>query len=210
MEKILRKCLGCGIEATNEKELNNFIKDKYKPKNYFTKPWCKSCNAKNARIRKTGPVHGPFLIKRCSDCYSLAQSMIDMKNRFVKDKGCKYGYSNLCKSCNSKRAKTHAKENPEMLKKRIRKYTIKKYGISYEEYKNILIKQNNSCSICHINFDTINENPHIDHNHLCCPTPLNSCGKCVRGILCRRCNMFLGTVKDDIIILENAIQYLKR
>jgi hypothetical protein len=210
MEKIFRVCLGCGYKARNDEELKNFIKDKYKPNNYYTKPWCKKCNARNARIRKTGPINGPFLIRICKDCKTFPSSVEDMKDRFVRDKTLKIGYSNLCKPCNSKRAQDHAKENPEMHKKRIRRYAIKKYGISYDEYLNILKNQNNSCAICKINFDTIKENPHVDHNHLCCSTPIESCGKCVRGVLCRRCNMFLGTVEDDIIILSNAIKYLKR
>lgn len=210
MEKTLRVCLGCGLEAKNQKDLNNFIKDKYKPNNYFTKPWCKSCNAKNARIRNSGPIHGPFLMRICKDCGTFPSSIEDMKNRFVKDKTLKIGYSNLCKPCNSKRAQEHAKENPEMFRKRTRKYAIKKYGISYDEYLEILRNQNNSCAICHVDFDTANENPHIDHDHLCCSTALTSCGKCIRGLLCRRCNMFLGAAEDDIIILSNAIKYLKR
>jgi hypothetical protein len=209
MEKILRECLGCGHKAKNFEDLKNFVKDKYKTNNYYTKPWCKDCNAKNTRIRKSGPIHGPVLIRRCKECYSVAQSEQDMKKRFVKDKSLKIGYSNLCKACNSERVQKHAKENPEMFKQRVRRYSIKKYGISYEKYKEIIINQNNSCAICHISFESIKDNPHVDHDHSCCPTPLNSCGECVRGLLCRRCNMFLGTVSDDIIILESAIKYLK-
>jgi hypothetical protein len=132
-----------------------------------------------------------------------------MKNRFVKDKACKYGYSNLCKLCNSKRAQNHAKENPGIFRERKRRYIVGQYGISYEKYQQILINQNNCCAICKTNFETNKDYPHIDHDHSCCPTSTKSCGTCVRGLLCRRCNMFLGAVADDIMILESAIKYLK-
>lgn len=48
---------------------------------------------------------------------------------------------------------------------------------------------------------------HIDHDHSCCPGK-GSCGKCVRGILCRNCNVGLGFLKDSIPRLEDAISYL--
>lgn len=66
-------------------------------------------------------------------------------------------------------------------------------------------EQDNRCAICLKEFiDT----PHIDHNHECCP-PLKSCEKCRRDLLCGDCNLGLGRFKDDVEILERAIQYLK-
>ena len=209
MEKIFRECLGCGTQAKSEKELSNFVKDQYKPNNYYTKSWCKECHAKKARDRRHGPVYGPFLIRLCKDCGIFPSSEEEMKNKFVKDKTLKIGYSNLCKSCNSKRVQEHAEKNPEMFKKRTRRYKISQYGISYEKYQEILLKQNNSCAICKINFNNIKNNPHIDHDHSCCPDK-TSCGKCVRGLLCKKCNLFLGLATDDIMFLDNAIKYLRR
>lgn len=121
----------------------------------------------------------------------------------------KDGYSNLCKSCNSKRAQQHAKDNPEMFKIRIRKYAIKKYGIEYQDYLKIIEKQNNKCAICNISFNKINKQPHIDHNHSCCSEKIKSCGQCIRGLLCGKCNLLLGIANDDIMLLEKAIGYLQ-
>ncbi len=49
---------------------------------------------------------------------------------------------------------------------------------------------------------------HFDHDHSCCPGK-KSCGKCIRGLLCQRCNSTLGRVKDDPEILQGLIDYLK-
>lgn len=48
----------------------------------------------------------------------------------------------------------------------------------------------------------------IDHDHSCCPKNKRSCGKCVRGVLCRDCNLGIGHFKDDIDLLKRAIKYL--
>ena len=48
----------------------------------------------------------------------------------------------------------------------------------------------------------------IDHDHACCPRIGQSCGKCIRGLLCGNCNTALGSFKDDPRLLRAAIDYL--
>lgn len=49
---------------------------------------------------------------------------------------------------------------------------------------------------------------HVDHDHGCCPDG-NTCGRCVRGVLCHRHNVGLGRFRDSIQELQAAIRYLQ-
>lgn len=48
----------------------------------------------------------------------------------------------------------------------------------------------------------------VDHDHKCCPGR-TSCGKCVRGLLCRPCNTLLGRARDAIEFFARCIEYLQ-
>lgn len=58
------------------------------------------------------------------------------------------------------------------------------------------------------------ENLHLDHDHACCPRVKGSmeysCGKCVRGWLCRSCNLALGQLKDSPGLLRGLADYVTR
>lgn len=48
----------------------------------------------------------------------------------------------------------------------------------------------------------------VDHDHQCC-SGSESCGQCVRGLLCNNCNSTLGHAKDDLSRLKALILYLE-
>jgi len=95
------------------------------------------------------------------------------------------------------------KENPEEMHKKDRRWAMfKNYGISLEQYDEILQSQNGLCAICQC--PPGNGNGRylcIDHDH--------STGG-IRGLLCRKCNAALGLVSDSPETLNRMIAYLAR
>ena len=80
-----------------------------------------------------------------------------------------------------------------------------RYGITPEQYTEILEKQNGKCAICG-NEETAKHHKSKKVQKLAVDHCYKS-GK-VRGILCQDCNRGIGKFHDDISILENAIKYL--
>ena len=72
----------------------------------------------------------------------------------------------------------------------------RKYGITQDDFNNLVEAQDGLCGICGDELDKIN----IDHDH--------ESGK-VRGLLCTGCNTGLGHLGDNINGLEKALHYLK-
>ena len=86
-----------------------------------------------------------------------------------------------------------------------KKFIVKRYGITHEEYYEMLAQQNNGCKICG---STDNNNERCESNRLF----IDHCHKTnkVRGLLCSKCNHGLGQFNDDIDRLQKAIEYLKQ
>jgi hypothetical protein len=89
---------------------------------------------------------------------------------------------------------------------------LKKYKLTSEAYVELEKLQNGTCAICN-KPESNRKRLSVDHDHLCCPTTKNdvsTCGKCIRGLICFRCNTALGMIYDDIEILNSMISYLSK
>lgn len=84
-----------------------------------------------------------------------------------------------------------------------------KFGMTLEGYAEMLASQGGRCAICGSTDPGRSRkgNFAVDHDHACCPGQ-NSCGRCVRGLLCSDCNQGIGFLKDDPKVIESALDYL--
>jgi recombination endonuclease VII len=69
--------------------------------------------------------------------------------------------------------------------------------LTVSDYDELFNKQGGVCAICGL---ATKERLVVDHDH--------DTDK-VRGLLCRSCNVALGFMRDDIVRLAAAIEYLK-
>lgn len=65
-----------------------------------------------------------------------------------------------------------------------------RYGLSWDDYVDLLAFQGDACAVCRSSTPKGKGVWHVDHDHNCCPTSSESCGNCVRGILCSPCNSY--------------------
>lgn len=78
------------------------------------------------------------------------------------------------------------------------------YGITLEQYEELLEKQKHSCGVCKRHKSLFKTNLAVDHEH-----GKGENGGVVRGLLCTNCNRrVIGRHKDHQIYL-NAAEYLK-
>lgn len=186
-----KQCTSC----REHKEISHF--HKYSKAQDQLKPWCKVCvkaydiqegdatRIFPRKLDKNGNIH-------CRNCgeYFKEEQMKEAKVGMYK--GLSY-----CLEC-----------APLLGHMR----NVKRYGITLDQYHQMLEDQNYSCKICGLKESTFRKRLSIDHDHFCCPiesTAGRSCGKCIRGLLCHHCNAALGNVKDSIEILQKMIEYLK-
>lgn len=104
----------------------------------------------------------------------------------------------------------YAKRHPErfkqvQLKSNLRKM-LRRVNISEEYYEILVSKQAGLCAVCRKpETAKLKKTGHvrrlaIDHDH--------ETGA-VRGLLCTNCNTALGLLKDDLLVIETLVNYLK-
>jgi hypothetical protein len=81
------------------------------------------------------------------------------------------------------------------------------YRVTPEHYSALLEAQGGVCAVCELP-DATGKDLAVDHDHGCCPVP-RSCGNCVRGLLCSRCNLGIGRFGDDPDRVQAAVEYLR-
>lgn len=85
-----------------------------------------------------------------------------------------------------------------------RHYSLKyKFGITEQQYDEMLEKQGNACAICKSteSGDRRTKRLAVDHCHT---------NGHIRGLLCAACNKGLGLMRDSPELLREAIKYLQR
>jgi len=100
-------------------------------------------------------------------------------------------------------AKQWRKDNPAKIKNA---ELQKMFGISLDDYYDILEKQNSVCAICGKPESVKDNNGKtrslaVDHDH--------ATGE-IRGLLCTNCNKALGHIQDSPALLQKAIAYLTK
>ena len=131
----------------------------------------------------------------CTSCHKekLESDFYIRKNR-------PKGYTSACKSCTLQQVKFNWSPRQQS------SYKLKaNYGLTLEDYEQLLTKQKGVCAICFQPETTMSnagyiKNLSVDHCH--------TTGK-IRGLLCHHCNTGIGKFMDSVERLESAIKYLK-
>lgn len=114
---------------------------------------------------------------------------------FFRDRRVASGHARVCRSC--------------VKDVRVAIY----YGIDGATYRRLLNDQGHVCRICGKPETATHQSGAlrrlaVDHDHKCCPGK-KSCGKCVRGLLCARCNSAIGLVNEDLAVIDRMAKYLR-
>lgn len=93
-------------------------------------------------------------------------------------------------------------------------YLWSTYRLTEQQYDAMLEAQGSACAICGTTDGGAgrgrsNARFGVDHDHSCCPGD-RSCGACVRGLLCVKCNSGIGFLRDDPQIVTAALRYLEQ
>lgn len=86
--------------------------------------------------------------------------------------------------------------------------SIGKYSLTLTQYRAMWAAQAGTCKLCRQEPSGRSRVLAVDHDHTCCPGQ-SSCGKCVRGLLCDRCNNGLGCFGDNPRLLRAAADYVE-
>lgn len=115
-------------------------------------------------------------------------------HEFPKERRSSDGVTARCKSCTSQYQKDWANRKGGAMY-----YRTVRYGMSPEEYGELLDEQLGCCACCGSSDPKRKGGFVIDHDH--------NTGQ-VRGLLCHSCNIGIGLLGDSVSGVINALRYL--
>lgn len=162
------------------KNIDDFAKNRSNASGIHS--WCKKCMTDKVLEYRGGRVFEPIKKNKThKQCRLCKETNVDVDSRKA-----------YCEKCFSE--KNH-KRNIKL-----------KFKITSDQYNDMLKNQGYVCAICKTSSES--RRLSVDHDHNCCPDT-NTCGKCIRSLICHRCNLVLGQVNDDASILKSMIDYIK-
>jgi hypothetical protein len=97
----------------------------------------------------------------------------------------------------NRKRREYRKENPDITRNQWYK---QQYGISLDEYQELLDKQHSRCALCHKLSWECRRRLVVDHDH--------ETGE-VRALLCTGCNILVGFMeKKGRLVVEKALKYI--
>lgn len=135
----------------------------------------------------------------CKSCQRAAASEWKRKNP---DRARKQLYEWRDKNMDKMTAATERwrERNPEKQAANARRYGLRRFGLTPEQYDDMLAAQQFSCAICRKHQTLFKRRLAVDHHH--------ETGK-VRALLCDNCNKGIGCLQEDPEIFAAAVAYLK-
>lgn len=95
-----------------------------------------------------------------------------------------------------------------------RRHLWTSFRITLEQYEVLFEAQDGRCAVCRLP-EVISTSKNgkarslaVDHDHGCCPGQ-TSCGNCIRGLLCTKCNTAIGALRDDPKLIDAAASYVR-
>jgi len=153
----------------------------------------------NITCRKSGRRDGEGLLSHCKHGHPMLSDNIYIYPSTGK---------RCCKTCKLSYSKQDLRKSMRLRnwkrKKRLRdpkwvtnQHLMYNYGITLEMRNQMIEQQGGRCALCGKSTNKL----HVDHNHKT---------KIVRKLLCHNCNVGLGHFQEDVLLLEKAIEYLRR
>lgn len=144
---------------------------------------------------------------QCTKCKEFK-----LATEFAKDSKKVNGLTSHCKQCRNIARQKHYYKNHEAEKFRVQEYRINNvekvkasnrntklkrlYGITQEQFLEMSNKQDNKCACCGSETKLV-----VDHNHTT---------GAIRELLCNNCNTALGLLNEDISIIQQLENYIRK